>query len=364
DSLNDVHMQINNSAEKAEFARSTTEMSVNAINEGNEKMSRMLEAMQEINATSSEIANIIKTIQDISFQTNILSLNASIEAARAGEAGKGFAVVAGEVGNLASKTAEAAKSTTGLIESAIKSVEHGTVIANETAEMLGMIVSKANESVSVVEEIAQASAQQAESIKHSLEGMNRISVAVAQVNSAAHECAETSSTLAIQSAMLESTVAKFVLDDKKSANVSSPKPAQPVKSELPKKNITVAEKTEKQAPVNEKPIEIKKDDKAKSVDISKEEVAEKSAKPTAEKTKSDEKTAAKPAQTLKQSEKTEKAPKPSANPVSEAKKNAVKPTAKPKPIITLPDDDNPTDPVTKATMQPVNRTVKMDPDKY
>ena len=364
DSLNDVHMQINNSAEKAEFARSTTEMSVNAINEGNEKMSRMLEAMQEINATSSEIANIIKTIQDISFQTNILSLNASIEAARAGEAGKGFAVVAGEVGNLASKTAEAAKSTTGLIESAIKSVEHGTVIANETAEMLGMIVSKANESVSVVEEIAQASAQQAESIKHSLEGMNRISVAVAQVNSAAHECAETSSTLAIQSAMLESTVAKFVLYDKKSANVSSPKPAKPVKSDLPKKNITVAEKTEKQAPVNEKPIEIKKDDKAKSVDISKEEVAEKSAKPTAEKTKSDEKTAAKPAQTLKQSEKTEKAPKPSANPVSEAKKNAVKPTAKPKPIITLPDDDNPTDPVTKATMQPVNRTVKMDPDKY
>ena len=194
--------------------------------------------------------------------------------------------------------------------------------------------------------------------------MNRISVAVAQVNSAAHECAETSSTLAIQSAMLESTVAKFVLDDKKSANVSSPKPAQPVKSELPEKNITVAEKTEKQAPVNEKPIEIKKDNKAKSVDISKEEVAEKSAKPTAEKTKSGEKTADKPAQTLKQSEKTEKAPKPSANPVSEAKKNAVKPTAKPKPIITLPDDDNPTDPVTKATMQPVNRTVKMDPDKY
>ncbi|MDE6727094.1 MAG: methyl-accepting chemotaxis protein, partial [Oscillospiraceae bacterium] len=192
DSLNSVHEQINNSAEKAALARNMTEMSVIAINEGNEKMSKMLEAMREINATSSKIANIIKTIQDISFQTNILSLNASIEAARAGAAGKGFAVVAGEVGSLAGKTAEAAKSTTALIETSLKAVEHGTVIANETAEMLGMIVEKANESAGVVEEIAQASTKQAESIQHTIEGMNRISTSVAQVNYAANECEQSS----------------------------------------------------------------------------------------------------------------------------------------------------------------------------
>ncbi|MGN1119868.1 MAG: methyl-accepting chemotaxis protein, partial [Oscillospiraceae bacterium] len=138
----DISQKITANADNAQNASRLANESSRLVNESNSRMDNMLKAMAEINATSSEIENIIKTIQDISFQTNILSLNAAIEAARAGEAGQGFAVVAGEVGALASKTAESAKSTTELIHTALKAVENGTVMANDTAEILGQIVEK------------------------------------------------------------------------------------------------------------------------------------------------------------------------------------------------------------------------------
>lgn len=329
ESLHSVHDQINNSAEKAAQARSMTEETVASMNEGSEKMSRMLDAMREINTTSSQIANIIKTIQDISFQTNILSLNASIEAARAGAAGKGFAVVAGQVGNLANKTAQAAKSTTGLIETSLKAVEHGTVIANETAEMLGMIVSKAGESATVVEEIADASTKQAESIKQVLEGMNSISSAVSQISVSAKECADSSELLATQSAMLHETVDKFVLDSKSASakTASAPKSVQ----SAPKTMTSASKKT----------ISLPDDEPAKT--------AVSAPKPTA------------PQKTISL---------PGDKPA--APKAASKPAARPasKPVINL-DDDEGTAPaasagkvVSKATMQPVKRTIRMDNDKY
>ncbi len=329
ESLHSVHDQINNSAEKAAQARSMTEETVASMNEGSEKMSRMLDAMREINTTSSQIANIIKTIQDISFQTNILSLNASIEAARAGAAGKGFAVVAGQVGNLANKTAQAAKSTTGLIETSLKAVDHGTVIANETAEMLGMIVSKAGESATVVEEIADASTKQAESIKQVLEGMNSISSAVSQISVSAKECADSSELLATQSAMLHETVDKFVLDSK----------SAPAKTASAPKSVQSAPKTMTGA--SKKTISLPDDEPAKT--------AVSAPKPTA------------PQKTISL---------PGDKPT--APKAASKPAARPasKPVINL-DDDEGTAPaasagkvVSKATMQPVKRTIRMDNDKY
>ena len=381
DSLNGVHEQINESAEKAGQAQEMTSKAVVALNQGNEKMTAMLDAMREINATSAQIANIIKTIQDISFQTNILSLNASIEAARAGAAGKGFAGGAGEVGSLAGKTAEAAKSTTKLIETSLKAVEHGTVIANETAEMLSMTVGKAHESADMVAEIAQAATRQAESIKHSIDGMERITNSMVQVTTAAHDCADSSQTLASQSAMLEETVKKFVLDEmdmrlKPAASVSvaapAPKPAPaPAPAPAPKPTAAPAPKP---ASVSKPAQAPQKTEAPKSKPKANIELPDDN-KPEAPKAVSKPAPASKPAQALKPAQ---TAPKPAA------------PAAKPKAKIELPDDNKPEAPKTvskpapaprantepsddnasagkvvkKATMQPVKRTVRMDPNKY
>lgn len=343
DSLHSVHDQINDSAEKAARAREMTDQAVSAMNEGNEKMAKMLDAMREINTTSSEIANIIKTIQDISFQTNILSLNASIEAARAGEAGKGFAVVAGEVGDLASKTAEAAKSTTGLIETSLKAVEHGTVIANETAEMLGSIVTKASESADVVEEIADASTKQAESIKHVLEGMNSISAAVNQISVSARECADSSDLLATQSAMLHETVDKFVLDGSSAPKISNapnaPAASAPVSApKLASKPAQSASKPVSAAPKKTTAISMPDDEPVKTAP-----------KPSA--------SASKKTISL-----------PDDKPAAALARPAARPAAR--PVITLDDDEAPASAaaagtvVSKATMQPVKYSVNLDNNKY
>jgi len=121
-------------AKNAEEATLQAKETSSQLDNGKEQMTRMTDAMNEINQTSSEIGKIIKTIEDIAYQTNILALNAAVEAARAGEAGKGFAVVADEVRNLASKSAEASKNTASLIESSSLSVKKGTGIVGETAE--------------------------------------------------------------------------------------------------------------------------------------------------------------------------------------------------------------------------------------
>lgn len=354
DSLHSVHDQINSNAEKAVKARSMTEETVAAMNMGSEKMSRMLDAMREINNTSSEIANIIKTIQDISFQTNILSLNASIEAARAGVAGKGFAVVAGEVGSLANKTAEAAKSTTGLIETSLRAVEHGTVIANESAEMLNMIVGKAGESAKVVEEIADASTQQAESIKQVLDGMNNISVMVHQVSESARECADSSELLASQSAMLHDTVDKFVIDGSSKASkpaASAPKAPAATSTSAPKPVSKPASKpsTKQASSAPKRTISLPDDEPVKASTPS----APASSKAAAPKP------APKPAAP---------APKPAAPAPKPAA--AARPAAA-KPVIRLDDDEAPAPAptasgkvVSKATMQPVKHTIHLDNNKY
>lgn len=369
ESLAGVHKQISRSAEQASKAREMELGSVESINECNEKMSRMLDAMRDINETSSEIANIIKTIQDISFQTNILSLNASIEAARAGAAGKGFAVVAGEVGALASKTAEAAKSTTGLIESSVKSVEHGTVIANETAEMLSVIVEKASKNVKVVDAIADASTKEAEAVSQTLEGMNRISAAVSNIASSATECAASAETLAQQSTMLLATVDKFVIDGKSPNPVSSvlgtpksPKASTPITPSAPKpaKKITLSDdEPEEQSKTSSKPASAPNAPKqvsAVSKPVSASKPAAQAPKPSAP--------APKPSAS---------APKPAA-PASKSAAPAAKPVAasKPaasKPSIKLPDDDDaPIAPAgaveTKATMTPVKYSIHLDSNKY
>lgn len=209
--ISDIAQKVQYTAENAQKAHDLTLNSAKQVNDGNDQMKQMVQAMEEISFTSSEIGRIIKTIDDIAFQTNILSLNAAVEAARAGSAGKGFAVVADEVRNLAAKSAEAAKNTAALIENSIKAVENGTEIVDNTAKSLEKIIDTTNQTNQLVNEIAIASETQATAINQVTFGVEQVS-SVVQTNSAtAEESAASSEELSGQAQMLKSLIESFVL---------------------------------------------------------------------------------------------------------------------------------------------------------
>lgn len=211
--VSDVADQIAENAKNAKNISSEVENVGAEIINSNQKMKEMVESMDEIQKSSNEISKIIATINDIASQTNLLALNASIEAARAGEAGKGFAVVADQVSLLASQSASAAKESNMLIETSVKAVGRGMVIADETAKQLEEVVNNSKIITEDVAAVAKVLNSQADTIDQINIGVDEIN-AVVQNNSAnSEECAASSEEMSEQAASLEELISRFVIKD-------------------------------------------------------------------------------------------------------------------------------------------------------
>ncbi len=210
--ITDMSEKIRNNAENAQEARSIVTTLNNDVKNSSTYMEQMSGAMERIKNASTEIAYIMKTIEDIASQTNLLSLNAAIEAARAGDAGKGFAVVADEVRHLAEQSAEAAKNTALLIKNSIDAVEEGANLAKITEGSLGIVVEHAQKIDKAVVEIADASAEQAEAAEQISGGVNQISIVIETNSATAQESAASSEELSAQSEMLKELLEQFTFE--------------------------------------------------------------------------------------------------------------------------------------------------------
>ena len=188
----------------------------NAISESNGKMHEMVDSMHEISEASKEIDKIITTINEIASQTKLLALNASIEAARAGEAGKGFAVVANQVNVLADQSAQAAKESANLIETSVKAVEKGMVIAGQTAAQLEEVAENSKLITTEVTNIAETLETQTTEIKQINEGIEQINDVVQTNSATSEECAAASQEMSSEAESLREMIRKFkVAEDKK-----------------------------------------------------------------------------------------------------------------------------------------------------
>jgi methyl-accepting chemotaxis protein len=212
-SITQINGQANQNAQSASEANKlAVEARDNAVS-GNHSMESLIQAMNDINAGSDEIKKVVKVIDDIAFQINLLALNANVEAARAGKYGRGFAVVAEEVRNLATRSTDAVRETTGIVDQSVANVAQGDKLVKDTASQLELIVSGAGKVASLLDEIASASREQAQGLNQVSEGVEQIDQ-VTQANTAsAEESASASEELAGQAGELGRIVSQFKLAD-------------------------------------------------------------------------------------------------------------------------------------------------------
>ena len=262
ESVESIRGTVDVTAENAHKADKLASSAAAEIEAGNVHMNDLLAAMDNISKSTDEITKFVKVIEDIAFQTNILALNSSVEAARAGGAGKGFAVVAGEVKTLATKSQEAAKQTTAVIEECVRNVREGVAKTDQTAKSLAAIAEETREVSRLVEVISDSCDEQRSVIGKIDEGVDFIGAAAKRADSTAQACAASAQKLASSSDALKSEingmnfkaapvqkpVTKTVPAPKAAAEKTAPKAAE-------KPVAKVAEKAvEKPAPVAEKPV--------------------------------------------------------------------------------------------------------------
>lgn len=212
-STNEINNQSKQNAENAQEAHAIAKQATKDAEGGNEKMMQLSTIMEKINASSDEINKVVKVIDDIAFQINLLALNANVEAARAGKYGKGFAVVADEVRNLAVKSADSVKETTRMVEETVANIKSGTEATDATAQQLSSIVEGSGKVANFLEGIAEASKEQAQAIEQITEGLDQIDEATQANTAGAEESASASEELAGQAQQLRSMVAQFKLEN-------------------------------------------------------------------------------------------------------------------------------------------------------
>ncbi len=216
-SIAEIAEHTKENSRKAEQAAKLANTIKGSAEKGSGQMDDMIKSVKDINEASQSIGKVIKTIDDIAFQTNILALNAAVEAARAGQHGKGFAVVAEEVRNLSAKSAQAAKDTETLIADSMLKAEQGVKIAGETATSLSDIVKGINESGVLITEIATASEEQSISISQVNTGIDQVAKVVQQNSATAEESAAASQEMSSQSAVLQELISQFKLKNENTA---------------------------------------------------------------------------------------------------------------------------------------------------
>ena len=213
--VNEISEQVRVTKENADKARNQTDRAGAQVSESNQQMQEMISAMNIISERSDEIYKIVKTIQDITFETNLLALNASVEAARVGELGTGFAVIAREIRSLADKTAMASKNTTALIKESVAAVKNGEKVAHTAADSLLQVIECTKQVIFMVDRIASATENQHKSISNITAEVRQVSDVVQNNASISEELAAASEELSTQTQMLDHMIGQFQLYEKR-----------------------------------------------------------------------------------------------------------------------------------------------------